>query len=84
MTGGHHTQPRRRADMTFLLFTVIGLAVTLVVAVVGRNVWLGLALGMVPGLIMGAVAWSRIRKGGCGGCQFCPMRRPGSCGMPAE
>jgi len=82
--GQHHTSPRRRADLTFLLFMVIGITVTLIVALLGRNVLLGLAVGFAPGLILGGIAWWRISRGGCGGCQFCPLRRPGSCGLPAE
>jgi hypothetical protein len=78
------TYPRRRADLTLLSFLVLGMAVALVVGVLGRSFTLAVLLGLAPGLLLGAIAWFRIKRGGCGGCQFCPMRKPGSCGMPAD
>ena len=78
------TQPRRRADLTLLSFMLLGLAVAIVVGVLGRSAVLAVVLGLAPGLLLGGIAWFRIRRGGCGGCQFCPMRKPGSCGMPAD
>ncbi len=78
------THPRRRADLTLLSFMLLGLAVAIVVGVLGRSAVLAVVLGLAPGLLLGGIAWFRIRRGGCGGCQFCPMRKPGSCGMPAD
>jgi len=78
------THPRRRADLTLLSFMMLGLAVAIVVGVLGRSAILAVLLGLAPGLLLGGIAWFRIRRGGCGGCQFCPMRKPGSCGMPAD
>lgn len=78
------TYPRRRADLTLLSFLLLGIGVALVVGFLGRSLTLAVLLGLAPGLILGGIAWFRIKRGGCGGCQFCPMRKPGSCGMPAE
>ena len=75
------THPRRRADLTLLSFMMLGLAVAIVVGVLGRSAILAVLLGLAPGLLLGGIAWFRIRRGGC---QFCPMRKPGSCGMPAD
>ena len=78
------TYPRRRADLTLLSFLLMGIGVALVVGFLGRSLPLAVLLGLAPGLILGGIAWFRIKRGGCGGCQFCPMRKPGSCGMTAD
>lgn len=78
------TYPRRRADLTLLSFLLLGIGVALVVGFLGRSLPLAVLLGLAPGLILGGIAWFRIKRGGCGGCQFCPMRKPGSCGMTAD
>ena len=78
------TYPRRRADLTLLSFLLLGIGVALVVGFLGRSLPLAVLLGLAPGLILGGIAWFRIKRGGCGGCQFCPMRKPGSCGVTAD
>jgi len=78
------THPRRRADLTLLSFLALGMAVALVVGVLSHSFVLAVLLGLAPGLLLGGVAWFRIKRGGCGGCQHCPMRKPGSCGMTAD
>jgi hypothetical protein len=80
----HASTPRRRADLTLFSFLAIGVVVALLIGVLGRSVWLAMLVGVAPSVLLGALAWFRIRRGRCGGCQFCPMRKPGSCGMPAE
>jgi uncharacterized membrane protein len=84
MRHNHASPLRRRADLTLISFLAIGAVVALLIGVLGRSVWLAMLVGVAPSLLLGALAWIRIRRGRCGGCQFCPMRKPGSCGMPAE
>ena len=81
---GPSVASRRRADLTFASFLAIGFGLTVVVGLLTGGVLLALAVGLTPGVVLGGIAWFRIRRGGCGGCQFCPVRTMDKCGQLAE
>ena len=55
---------RRRAAMTLLTFAGVGVAVAIIVIILSGSVLLGLAYGLVPGVLLGALAWLRVVRGG--------------------
>ncbi len=58
------TPKYKQASATAYAFGAVALVVTVVVSLLTGNVWLGLLYGLVPGLLLGALAWVRISKGG--------------------
>ncbi len=49
--------------MTLLAFAGVGVAVAAIVIVLSGNLLLGLAYGLAPGLLLGALAWLRVVRG---------------------
>lgn len=50
--------------MTFIAFCAVGVAVALLGALLTGSFLLGAAYGLVPGVVLGGLAWLRVARGG--------------------
>jgi len=55
---------RKHANMTFMAFCAVGVAVALLAALLTGSLLLGFAYGLAPGLVLGGLAWLRVARGG--------------------
>lgn len=55
---------RKHVQTTLIVFAVVAGVVTGVVTALTGNILLGAAYGILPGLILGVLAWFRISRGG--------------------
>ncbi len=56
--------PPLQAGIAFLAFMAVGIIVWAVVSLLSGNMKLGLLYGLAPGLVLGALAVLRLRRGG--------------------
>ncbi len=54
----------QQTQTTLVAFGAVASVVTVVVMLLTGDIVLGLLYGLVPGLILGALAWFRIARGG--------------------
>ena len=58
------TPKQQQARATAIAFGAVAVVVTVLVSLLTGNVWLGLLYGLLPGTLLGALAWLRIARGG--------------------